>query len=180
MKLKIAALMLCLAIPFSLAACQSSSEAEEASAVTQSAEATTDATTDAPKTPTVSLGVTSAFVIDENNYKDKLIPTEYEEKCFGVYVSDGIQNSDLFKSGFRRGDIIHAIDGKDVRALEDVTEILCDYQIGDSAVISVFRYDIIRKEGTAFEVTVTFTDPNAETAQGTTQAATQAATQAVS
>ncbi len=168
MKNRIAAIALCVFILFALAACQNGTKGEQATAPQTSAESTAQiqSESETKAKATVSLGVTKAFEVNENNYK-KIAGEANKDKCFGVYVSDAARGSDLLRAGFRRGDIIRSIDGTDIRSIEDIQNALLQYKFGDSAEIGVFRFDMVSKDALEYTVTVTFTDSEAPSATGT-------------
>lgn len=103
----------------------------------------------------VSLGVSKATAITEEMMKQSGI-SKWVDECRGIYVSKMTPDSVLDKTEFRHGDIIQAIDGQETNTLDDVYNILSQYNPGDTITVSVFRLNLLNGENKHFEVDVTF------------------------
>ena len=89
----------------------------------------------------------------------------------GVYVKEVEQGSAAANAGLQEGDIITAIDDTQVTSVEDLTNALATYSIGDSAELTVSREvsypDIFAENGQSAEyqsgkTTVTFGSDEAQ------------------
>lgn len=76
------------------------------------------------------LGIVGGMDIDQNTAMKYNMPT-------GVYVSQVLSGSAAEKAGIERGDVIRAVDGKQVSSIKSLQEILADYNPGDSAKVTV-------------------------------------------
>jgi serine protease Do len=126
----------------------------------EAVQATPDAETN---TNTVRLGIACTGISEENS--------EYYGIPAGVYVKEVEQGSAAANAGLQEGDIITAIDDTQVTSVEDLTNALATYSIGDSAELTVSREvsypDIFAENGQSAEyqsgkTTVTFGSDEAQ------------------
>lgn len=96
--------------------------------------------------PRTSLGITVG-PIPENARKAYDLPT-------GLYVSDVKKGSDAEKKGVTAGDVITAVNGKEVFSTTDVNVIKDTLSLGDEMTLSIFRKDT----GESFDVNVELMD----------------------
>jgi serine protease Do len=114
-------------------------------------------------TNSVRLGISCTGITEENS--------EYYGIPAGVYVKEVEQGSAAANAGLQEGDIITAIDDTQVTSVEDLTNALATYSIGDSAELTVSREvsypDIFAENGQSAEyqsgkTTVTFGSDEAQ------------------
>jgi len=72
----------------------------------------------------------------------------------GVYVSTIEQFSAAEKSGLKIGDVITAIDGTDIKTMDELNEIKNKHKIGDTVTLKVYR------EGKTMEIKLTLGESN--------------------
>ena len=129
----------------------------------QSGEAVQTAPDAEANTNTVRLGISCTGITEENS--------EYYGIPAGVYVKEVEQGSAAANAGLQEGDIITAIDDTQVTSVEDLTNALATYSIGDSAELTVSREvsypDIFAENGQSAEyqsgkTTVTFGSDEAQ------------------
>ncbi len=70
----------------------------------------------------------------------------------GLRVVEIDHKTDAYKKGVTPGDIIYAIDGKEVTGYKNIREIFEDKKPGDTAVLSVFR--VTEKSQTKMDITI--------------------------
>lgn len=59
----------------------------------------------------------------------------------GIYVTEVDASSSAYKGGMRRGDIIVAFGGKEVKTIKDINDIKNDHKPGDVVEVTVIRKD---------------------------------------
>lgn len=96
--------------------------------------------------PRTSLGITVG-PIPENARKTYDLPA-------GLYISDVKKGSDAEKKGVLAGDVITAVNGKEVLSTTDVNAIKDTLSLGDEMTLSIFRKDT----GESFDVNVELMD----------------------
>ena len=74
----------------------------------------------------------------------------------GVYVSEVTAGSCAEKAGLRQGDVILALDGREVATTAELASVKKDYKAGDSCVLTVWR------SGETLTLTVTFDEEPAQ------------------
>ena len=57
----------------------------------------------------------------------------------GVYLTDVAFDSPAYKAGLQSGDIITAIDGSEIKSMEDIENILSDYKAGKTMSVDIKR-----------------------------------------
>ena len=72
----------------------------------------------------------------------------------GLYVSAVSDGSDAKEKGIKPGDIITAVNGTEVRTIEEISRIKDELQVGDTMTMSVWR------DGESMEITITLVDTN--------------------
>ena len=86
--------------------------------------------TEIPEGDGAYLGIYGGMDIDQNTAQRYGMPT-------GVYVSQVVTDSPASKSGIERGDIIRAIEGKQVSSITGLQTILAGYKPGDTVTVTV-------------------------------------------
>ena len=100
----------------------------------------------------VRLGVTVTTITEE--FKES-----YPNLPDGVYVMEVETGTPAFNAGVKQGDIITAIDGTELKTVEELQQALKNYSAGDSATLSISRQGSGSFGDEGFEtgkVTVTF------------------------
>ena len=72
----------------------------------------------------------------------------------GLYVNSVVANSDAAKKGIRQGDIVTAINGEKVSAVDEVNNIKDLFKVGDNITLTIYR------NGKTFDVEVMLIDTN--------------------
>lgn len=74
----------------------------------------------------------SGINVDEATAKRNNLPQ-------GVYVAQVIANSPASKAGIQKGDVITAIEGKDITTMEEINEIKNTKSVGDKITLKIHR-----------------------------------------
>jgi serine protease Do len=94
------------------------------------------------------VGVTGCYEITEENYADfadiellKQIERLQGEPLYGIYIisDDMVDYVDPNGNVFENGDVLHKINGKEVKTLADVAKIVNDCSVGQELAITVLR-----------------------------------------
>lgn len=111
--------------------------------------------------PIINDLMSSTYVADEDKpylgIYGSSVPETYQTRFdwpAGVYVSRVVDGSPAQLAGLQTGDIITAIDGREVASMEDLENILADCKVGDKISITITRTD---DRGTVRTGTVTAT-----------------------
>ena len=96
--------------------------------------------------PIITELMNSTYVPDEEKpylgIAGDAVPTSYQERFGwpeGVYVSQIVSGSPAELAGLKSGDIITAIDGAEVKSMDDIQTILGEHSVGDQIKLSVTR-----------------------------------------
>ena len=91
---------------------------------------------------------------------DAMTAMMYQVSDLGVYISSVESGSDAATAGFRGGDLLISIDGKEIQSAAAANAALDDKKPGDTAVI------VIKRDGSQQTVTMTLTEykPSFQTA----------------
>jgi len=81
----------------------------------------------------------------------------------GILINDFSDDSTFKKTAAKKGDIITAINGKNVKSFAELFSELDNYSPGDSVKITLYRSSIIGSESNYFDVTVELLADNGET-----------------
>ena len=99
-----------------------------------------------------ALGLTLGAIPDEARKQYEYLPE-------GLYVSGVAEGSDCREKGVLVGDVITAVNGRNVSTTADVTDIIAQCSVGDTMVLTIWRMgkgDAVQ----VFELLVTLVDVN--------------------
>ena len=60
----------------------------------------------------------------------------------GIYITEMIPGSGAEVAGIQKDDILVALDGKDIKSMQDINSIKKDHKAGDTVSVSIIRQEV--------------------------------------